>query len=739
MKELARRRLSAYVCLRRDDHKGVPSRSPLSDLFLESLNTEAAAKRFLYSFVISFIGTVNEIRQREEDEAEIAKKMINYQPWYYSLANRNDADFQNYQSFEDKVEKMYLSLQDIQIGDSYQKDPSWIEYFENYSMTVFIDEAASLLVDSSLKSTFHESKFNVLRRSVQSLFNGTPIIFVLIDTTLKLCDYDPPRTDISSSWRTTELVALGKPYYLLNYVDQLASEYLANYSSNSPQKFTRNWYNNLNTCETLFRLGRPLWASLIDSTYNDIVNYAGQKLLCAEQWASLKTSSEKLCAAIALLSVRTTLAPHLSLSTTNQLIGKHMATAYTVNSERTKVLFLYISEPILAEASASILRDNFCQVFTCISDFVHSGSSLGSLGAVREFVSQVILLKAFDNLQAVPRNIDSLPLKYYHYLLLYLLLDLYTRSHTLQSFLVSLVGEANFRRYFHREGECLIHPKLLQGTVCFTHFIKKLNKNLTYCQTLKVFDYRIICQNLIHELTFKDFIARAAAGQFKNNKGFDLFIPIILEDDTITYLLIQIKNSIKNFKEAKHLWQDVDPEWFETKTASGKHRRDYLIVVLNLGKDVFEGVDPIKSDLICQKPKTKSSISLNESIAKARLSMTLNQTIPEARKSIKTLKFHRTTINSRKAAAKTSKSAARRRIKAPLINNSHKEARFEQNYAFTFNGFNPDLYTCFNEREIKVLRTILDCERFEVNSIDIQSSIIKQVPLCPISQLNLFQ
>ena len=54
------------------------------------------------------------------------------------------------------------------------------------------------------------------------------------------------------------------------------------------------------------------------------------------------------------------------------------------------------------------------------------------------------------------------------------------------------------------------------------------------------------------EHTMRDFIGRGAAEQFKDKeKGYELFNPIILQNDKITYLFIQVKNQAQNLKYFK--------------------------------------------------------------------------------------------------------------------------------------------------------------------------------------------
>lgn len=403
MKELARLRVSAFICLRSENKEGVPSRSPeLSILFLYALEREASAARFMYAYVITCLKFIQEITSNLEQPIQqhvIASGFFNYQPWDYFGGNVED----NYSRFCQSVKSLYHSLKETVISDALEKDPIWIEYFNKNSLTIFIDEAAELLVDSLQVTTIPrkmlKSKFCILRTIAQFLFRDVPIVIVLTDTNIALSGFEPAPQVFSGSMRISQLVELKQPYFALSYIDQLASDYLSIFSPDALKQFSRESFIKYSKLKTFFCLGRPLWASYISSGFGDIIRYAARKLISANSWDRV-SDQQKLSAAIALICTRTTMAPKLELSVTNQLISKHMATLYAVNPDRTRFLFRYISEPVLAEASAWMLNQKgvFTQVFYHINDLLQSGCSLDSPGAVEELVSQVIILRAMDNL-----------------------------------------------------------------------------------------------------------------------------------------------------------------------------------------------------------------------------------------------------------------------------------------------------------------------------------------------------
>jgi len=130
-------------------------------------------------------------------------------------------------------------------------------------------------------------------------------------------------------------------------------------------------------------------------------------------------------------------------------------------------------------------------------------TSLISSGQVGEIVSQLILVMAFDD--AVHSSPNHAELYAYSYPV------------TVRDFLSSLFGEKLFKSM-----KTMPSDRFLNGLVCFTHFIRKLN-------------------DLNYKDTMLKFVARCAAGQFKpNNESVDLFIPVILEDNKLTYIFIEV-------------------------------------------------------------------------------------------------------------------------------------------------------------------------------------------------------
>ena len=187
-------------------------------------------------------------------------------------------------------------------------------------------------------------------------------------------------------------------------------------------------------------------------------------------------------------------------------------------------------------------KTNFIDMLISINDLVRT-TNLDSTGAIGEIVAEIILLKAFD---VISHNLKPI---------------------TVRLFLKSLVGEENLKIIEN----CLNdHSYLFNGLVCFNHFIKKFD-DLTYSHAIR------------------DFIGRAAAGQFKDKHvSYDLFIPILLENDELSYIFVQVKNAV--YVSANAIANKInESKQFETYF-KGDIVKTHISIIMSLGttKDKFQ-------------------------------------------------------------------------------------------------------------------------------------------------------
>lgn len=143
------------------------------------------------------------------------------------------------------------------------------------------------------------------------------------------------------------------------------------------------------------------------------------------------------------------------------------------------------------------------------------------------------------------------------------------------------------------------------------------------------------------------------------------------------------------YKAADTLWDCVEPKWFRDQTETGKFRRDYLILVLNIGKYEFVGPRieahelPDRKETRSTEPSLLDGSTAVDSAGPSSIDTETRPTLPDG--------------------------------------------PFRQRHAFTLNGLSTLLYPCFTTEQIELLRLILDSERFEMDSLDMKSAFIQQV------------
>jgi hypothetical protein len=225
--------------------------------------------------------------------------------------------------------------------------------------------------------------------------------------------------------------------------------------------------------------------------------------------------------------------------------------------------FRYFSEPILAEAAGQIVMENKVKidVIDRLSNYI-SKMSLGITGSIGEIVSELVLLFAFDAAVQYKRTKARSNTKF-----MYL-----SQAITVEEFLITLVGKNNYKNEMSEH----IDQALKNGIVSFTHFIKRLDK-LTLPDVIKY------------------FIGRCAACQFKDRTtDLDLCIPVVLEDDSITYIFIQVKNQTSTISDSDVIQMRAPAELFKDNQINYK----YLSILMSLAEPEVEVINKSKPTLI---------------------------------------------------------------------------------------------------------------------------------------------
>jgi hypothetical protein len=551
LKETSKIFISNFVCLRAMDTIGVPGRSKLADSFISSMNDVKSAIDFFYSYSLAALQTVSDIKTRlnlnnrdlkASDLERVSTVYFEYQPWLY-YKERN-LEYEKYDQFIQTLNE------DLKVKDRDQGpyNAILIEKFEtimrNETLFFFIDEA-KILLEASEESSGEEqlSRFRVMRRAIRFLFENIRVMFILTDTNTKIANFISTKYTISASEKSGLPTQSLDPYFKILFTDLLVPSNYMTQLRNPTYKFLleRDPY------QTVFHFGRPLWSSFLKQNYGYTMNMAKRKILMSEGWDKLDSDIKRKMVSLAIFSMRTSLAIEYGQTFGQELVANYMATLFHINLNSEELSFKYLSEPILSEVCAELMKENepLKQMLNYLHSYVKRLNS-NATGYIGEIVAEIILLLANDRAHDYQNQKKRLN-------------KLYSEPITVYQFLASLIGETKFNSM---ENKDLISSDILKALVCFTHFIQKLD-------------------NVNYESTCIDFLGRCAAGQFKAyQENFDLFIPIILENNEVSYLFFQIKNRKSNVTNS-------DIKILTPSKCFFKNNRiqPYLIILMSLGNE----------------------------------------------------------------------------------------------------------------------------------------------------------
>lgn len=240
------------------------------------------------------------------------------------------------------------------------------------------------------------------------------------------------------------------------------------------------------------KLGSALWGAFM--TYKglngqinavmDVMDFASRKL----QGHSPEATSLHY---IAALSVRMslTIIPRSELA--KDLVAGSMAQLDVLSSERDSVFVSYPSDVMLAQAASLLIQAAPEKTF--LDD--HTSNFQIAMGDGGECVTEMLLLAAMDKLNKPFRSV------------------------LVGEYIESLFGETVGKAL----AESFAGKSILKGRVYFNHFIK-----LTASATLENVTYA--------------FIRGAAIAGYSSQFGWDLCVPVCLEDGRVTAIFVQVKN-----------------------------------------------------------------------------------------------------------------------------------------------------------------------------------------------------
>lgn len=501
MAEFAKRHFSIYICLRGPNEDGYPKRSKyISDQLMSSLNKTTTASKFFFALIQTAHHFITYVITGTTEQK--AKQFCEYQPW------RNDSNLKS-DKFLETFKHAYNEAQKFSEKQQKELVTKYLAAIPG-GLFIFMDEARCLFNENSYEQV---NKFTVMRQSIMSLLRGQSIALILADTQSQLSHSVHCQSNLVGTERSV-FKPLYEPFFKILYINSIdhiketenTNRSLVNdYNAFMKLKSVSYEYlKTINSLHTSFLLGRPLWLTLSAYGYDSLIQLATSKLINRGErtWSSVE-KSHQLYAALAIICSRTTLSTYSKLHVGTELVARHMSTLYWISEDSADIAFRYISEPILAQAAATLMtdQDNLADMLNLVGNYL-AAMSLNFSGSIREVVAQLIILLALD--EAVINKSDKNRTRRL------------LKSITVEEFLTVLLGEERFN-------EMKLDDETKESLVYFNHFVRVLGD---------------LSESDVHRL-FKS----GAAVQYKtNNPRFNLAVFYLRRDGVISAIRFQIKN-----------------------------------------------------------------------------------------------------------------------------------------------------------------------------------------------------
>lgn len=250
------------------------------------------------------------------------------------------------------------------------------------STCVFVDSVRYLFVfDESRRLIIADeektSLFKILRRSLL-LFKHPQVMSCFLDTTSEIANFSPPIKYDQSSREANRMLC---PPFI-------------HFCSNSSVLEGLDDRSIFFTPEQLFRLGRPLWRSFLDSGANleDIYRLAYNKLNINDEFTAISIFGICCCLGVS---------PHSSAS--SKLVSSHMSYCLGIDQTRESVLSVFPSDDaVLAEAALRLLSQNnfgnLTSYLTILKEYLYKEFIGSDQAAERgEMVVRILLILCFIN------------------------------------------------------------------------------------------------------------------------------------------------------------------------------------------------------------------------------------------------------------------------------------------------------------------------------------------------------
>ena len=415
-----------YFCFRRDQSGYPPASKPsvieffdnpfgMKQSLADGKNVTWIEDRFLSAYILFFACLFEQVKldmpKTEKQQRRIDLWNLLAESARSNMSERSnkfwDAVFERLKGFDTKtrtssaaalgrVKAAYESLLPL-VCDSH--DPS-----EHMLLLVF-DEARVLTEEAldgktSVNSSSGTSKFRMLRRSLRSIGTKCPQIFSIVtDTTSRLTNFQP-RGDTDSSRETIKDSPPPKmfpPIIILPTVDGAAEDLQVTCDPQEVQSLHR-----------LMSFGRVAWKVMETSTHpqqllqlaiSKLIRYNPERL--AELFRNPSTSNRRRF--LACLGPRLALQIGSSCEDARELVASHMMFLEYVGDDHVQLCTRYLSEPILAEASAQATAEYGwdAPLETLLYKIQHGVVDAGFRG---EFVTKALLCIAMEDAQRSPKK-----------------------------------------------------------------------------------------------------------------------------------------------------------------------------------------------------------------------------------------------------------------------------------------------------------------------------------------------
>ena len=410
-----------YFCFRRDESGYPPASKPSVIEFFDNpfgLKQYLATTRqvawiedlFLNAYLLFFACLFEQVKLDMPQTGKQQRRMdlwnLLAEPARSNMSERSnkfwDAVFERLRSFHPKTRASSAAALAI-VNAAYEPllpllcdshDPS-----EHMLLLVF-DEARVLTEEaldgkSPANSSSATSKFRMLRRSLRSMGTRCPQIFSIVtDTTSRLTNFQS-RGDTDSSRETIKDAPPPKmfpPIIILPTVDGAAEDLQATCDPQEVQSLHR-----------LMSFGRVAWSAMEKSNHpQQLLQLAISKLMrynperLAELFRNSSTSNRRRF--LACLGPRLALQIGSSCEDARELVASHMMFLEYVGDDHVQLCTRYLSEPILAEASAQATAEYGwdAPLEALLYKILHGVVDAGFRG---EFVTKALLCIAMEDAQ----------------------------------------------------------------------------------------------------------------------------------------------------------------------------------------------------------------------------------------------------------------------------------------------------------------------------------------------------